>query len=168
MKRLYYMLIFCWLVLGCSGCGLLKQTAKTTALSRQDSTLKTQFKAKDAQEVVKQTLSLTVNSDSAGTIYSMLLWPKGRFTFSTEKGFEGEADSMKLTGANWAFENHSEILSTGDQQKTESEVAGKQEVKVKSVQENSTIKNFANYKLIIGAIAFIFLIMFLVLRNKSG
>ncbi len=168
MKRGYYILMFSWLFLGWSGCGLLKQTVKTTASSRQDSILKTQFKAKDAQEAVKQTLSLTTHRDSAGAVYSMVLWPKGKFTFSTENGFEGEADSVLLTGENWAFENHSEILSTGDQQKTESEVEGKQEVKVKSVQEDSTIKSFADYKLIIGVVAFIFLLLYLVFRIKSG
>lgn len=168
MNRWYYMIFFCLLLLSWGGCGLLRQTVKTTASSRQDSTIKTQFKAKDAQEAVKQTLSLTANRDSAGATYNMLLWPKGRFTFSTEKGFEGEADSIQLNGENWAFENHSEILSTGDQQKTESEVEGKQEVKVKSVQEYSAIESFADYKLIIGAVAFIFLLLFLVFRIKSG
>lgn len=168
MKRGYYILMFSWLLLGWSGCGLLKQTAKTTASSRQDSTIKTQFKAKDAQEAVKQTLSLTLNRDAAAATYSMLLWPKGRFTFSTEKGFEGEADSVQMTGESWAFEDHSEIVSTGDQQKTESEVEGKQELKVKSVQEDSAIESFANYKLIIGAVAFIFLLLFLVFRIRSG
>lgn len=165
MRGGYYALIACWLVIGWSGCGMLRQTVKTVDASRQDSTVKTQVKVKDEQETVKQTWSLTTGKDSAGAIYHLSVWPKGRFTFSAEKGFEGEADSVQLSGENWAFENHSEILRTEEQQKTQSAMEGKQELKTKSVQENSIVKNFADYKLIIGAIIFFFLLFFLFFRK---
>ena len=167
MKRWYCIMAFCGLGLGWSGCGLLRQTDKTEGSSRRDSISKTEVSVKDEKTAAKQTLSLTINKDSTGAIYQLLVWPKGRFTFSSEKGFEGEADSIQLNGENWAFENHSEILSTDEQQTVKSAVQGKQEVNAKSVQEKRTTSSYANYKLIIGAVVFIFLLLFLVFRSKA-
>lgn len=157
--------MICCLLMGWSGCGLLKQTVKTVDATRQDSTLKTEVNLKDERELVKKSLSLTTKRDAAGATYQLLLWPKGKFTFSAEKGFEGEADSIRLNGEDWAFENHSEILSTDDQQKAQLAVEGKQELKTKSVQEKTSIKSYADYKLIIGLTVMLFVLLFWFLKK---
>ena len=45
--------------------------------------------------------SLYVASDSSAYDYNLEIWPKGRFSYSPEKGFEGEAEKVKIskTGA---------------------------------------------------------------------
>ncbi len=40
-----------------------------------------------------------VMTDSSHNDFTMLLWPKGKFTFSAAKGFEGEAEKIIIKGS---------------------------------------------------------------------
>ncbi|MES2418278.1 MAG: hypothetical protein V4541_08820 [Bacteroidota bacterium] len=54
--------------------------------------------------------------DTSHNDFTLMLWPKGNFTFSMANGFTGEAEKMLLTGKN----THVKTLNIKDQMKQDS------------------------------------------------
>ncbi|MGY0035140.1 hypothetical protein [Pedobacter sp. NJ-S-72] len=79
-------------------------------------------------------------SDAMDRDYRIQFWPKGVFTFSAEKGFIGEADSVSISGSNRSRLSYSGMaqLEERDMSKVEGkfkqsdQVVSNQKTKVKA------------------------------------
>lgn len=149
-----------------SGCGMFRNTVKTTDLSRQEAVAKTKFNIQEEQENLKKTMNVVVDKDSSGLVYQFMVWPKGRFSFTAEKGFEGEADSVKLIGNSWSLGNHLESVGVEEQQKIELLTTGEQLIKNKSIEENKNTKSSPSYTWIIGGLIALCLVLLLIFIKK--
>lgn len=49
------------------------------------------------QQILQQHSQLSV-TDSNDTDFELVLWPKGKFSYSLAKGFEGEAEKIRVKG----------------------------------------------------------------------
>lgn len=90
MKTLLYSII---LALGLTSCHILKKEKQSIKTMRQ----------KEELQLVEQRYSLYQQSqlvlrDSSHNDVTVLLWPKGKFTFSVAHGFEGEAEKVVVLG----------------------------------------------------------------------
>lgn len=85
-------------VLLISGCNLLKNNSKTTDEQNLSLTHQSSLNTKDQKDWAKNSSSLLFYKDSAQRDYVVQLWPKGNFSYSAEKGFNGEADSLFIQG----------------------------------------------------------------------
>jgi hypothetical protein len=77
-------------------CGGMRNVEKDSSRTRivLDSSLSLQQIGKLKSVSVAE--SLFIKSDSLSNSYKVQIWPKGKFTFSAAKGFEGSADKIML------------------------------------------------------------------------
>lgn len=82
-----------------SGCNLLKKTASETLTGEHviKSADELNLTAKHSLKSSKHFLEW--RTDSLNKKDVVLIWPKGKFTFSTLNGFEGEAESIVMSSA---------------------------------------------------------------------
>ena len=71
-------------------------------LSKQKQTLQ-KISHKEQMQLAEQRITKSQQSqlllvDSSHNDFTMLLWPKGKFTFSVANGFEGEAEKILIKG----------------------------------------------------------------------
>jgi len=91
-----------WLliVLFSFGCSMLKSSKVITENSKQVHKSKTDLAFFEKKDVTRKSTDFVHYSDSMNRDYKIQFWPKGVFTFSAEKGFIGEADSVSISGSN--------------------------------------------------------------------
>jgi hypothetical protein len=81
------------------GCSLLKSSKVITEQSNQVHKSKTDLAFFEKKDVTRKSTDFVHYSDSMDRDYRIQFWPKGGFTFSVEKGFVGEADSVSISGS---------------------------------------------------------------------
>ncbi|WP_316746916.1 hypothetical protein [Pedobacter gandavensis] len=88
MKRLWLLLLA-----GITGCGLFKNTAKSS------------------KEVASEATVLRFYSDSSSYQEEVLIWPKGEFSYSPGTGFFGEAEKVQVKGTGYRAKLGAEMSS---------------------------------------------------------
>lgn len=159
--------VFLVMLLLLYGCRWLKQTTKTTNTAQQELKLKTEVTDLTANEVETKALEMDVGTAANGAEYVLHLWPKGKFSFSAEKGFEGEADSLKMESNDWEFENHSKITDTDVLEKNQQTKVLKQDEKLVTKQKETVNMSFADYKLVLCALILLFFGVIWILKGKK-
>jgi len=85
------------------GCGLFKGTTKTTeklnVVATEDSTLKVSEK----KTLTSALNGVFLHKDSSSTDYSVLIYPKGSFSITSDGSFSGEAEKIQISGKNRDF-----------------------------------------------------------------
>ena len=97
MKGVVFLLM---MLLFSFGCSLLKSSRVITEKSKQVHKSKTDVVFSEKKDVTRKSMDFVIYSDSMHRDYRIQFWPKGVFTFSAEKGFVGEADSVSSSGSN--------------------------------------------------------------------
>lgn len=82
------------------GCSLLKSSKVITEQSKQVHKSNTDLAFSEKKDVTRKSTDFVLYSDAMHRDYRIQFWPKGVFTFSAEKGFIGEADSVSISGRN--------------------------------------------------------------------
>jgi hypothetical protein len=94
-------LLHCSLILfGLQSCSLIQQSNKKTA--KESSSNYQKESTKQLEKSVKniEIKEISIEYNSSHTSYSILIWPKGKFSLSKEKGFEGEAEKIAWSRQN--------------------------------------------------------------------
>lgn len=159
-------LIIWILVVFYSSCGLFKNTKSNVQKTLQEAEYNAASKLVDHKDWVKTIGSVNLYSDSSLHNYAVMFWPKGSFSFSTERGFLGEADSVVILGSLKGGSTTIAGLSTQeiDKGKVEinTEITGKQIIKEKSkVKEQET-----SWIWVTGIIALVYLLCCTLLYKK--
>ncbi len=79
------------LAIALSSCNILRKNKQTL----QKQSFKEQFELVEQRNSKSQKREMML-IDSNHSDFTMLLWPKGKFTFSIAKGFEGEAEKLMV------------------------------------------------------------------------
>jgi hypothetical protein len=82
------------------GCSLLNSSKVITEQSKQIHESNTDLTFSEKKDMTRKSTDFVLYSDSMHRDYRIQFWPKGVFTFSAEKGFIGEADSILISGRN--------------------------------------------------------------------
>lgn len=131
-----------------------------------DSIAKSEMKVSSQEEKLTNTLILGVDKDSAAGNYQVKIWPKGSFTISSGNGFEGEADSVQISGDFQRVENRAAVRYSSGSEKTQFNASENQETRIKNKSEQSSVRRSFDYKLIAGVIILLTVITFLVFGKK--
>jgi len=155
------------LLVGCAGCGMLKDTSKSVNATHDQ--LDEQQATKllvDANKTITAA-TLTLYTDSTNQDYSVQVWPKGRFTFSAANGFEGEAEQVLVTGKirHQGSGSITTASKVADLTRTALQVSHKKKVLLD--QKNTNKKSTVSLKGILSATAFLILIVFIFYKIKS-
>ena len=95
MRALWIYYVFLVFIYGCS---LFRQTTTSTDEASFNAAQLIKIKAAGEHEQSSTTQTLRLEKDSANAFYNVRLWPKGKLLFSPENGFNGEFDSVQMTG----------------------------------------------------------------------
>jgi hypothetical protein len=79
----------------CGGMRNVERKQESMRLSR-DSSVHLQHMEIQAEQKVEN--MVTLRRDSMNNNYSVQIWPKGKFSYSAEHGFEGTAEKILITG----------------------------------------------------------------------
>ncbi len=79
------------------GCSLLKNSKTETEKNQQSATSSNQRKLDATLNVSTDKRIFKWTLDSSGYQSILQIWPKGLFTFSFDKGFEGNAEKIQLS-----------------------------------------------------------------------
>jgi hypothetical protein len=150
MQNINILLLLAGLVLVVQACGGMRNVLKDGARSRivQDSSLSLQRAEKFRWD--RTTESLLMRSDSSSGSYQVQIWPKGKFTFSVYKGFEGSAERvLMLATAKQASEMQASTFATdeGDQQ---IKTALKKEGRLSDLEVSKSVKKVVSWKTLLG------------------
>ena len=122
------------------GCSILKSSKVITEKSNQVHKSKTDLAFFEKKDVTRKSTDFIHYSDSMNRDYRIQFWPKGVFTFSVEKGFVGEADSVSISGSNRSRSSYSgmtqfeerDVVKVEGKFKQSDQVVSSQQTKVKT------------------------------------
>jgi uncharacterized protein YceK len=136
-----------------SSCGMLQRT--TTATEKFESSAEGSTIAKEVAELEhsKDLELLQLEKDSAEMDYHLQLWPKGKLFFSADRGFEGEFDSVKVSGKVKKISNRTEHSTAKEGKKGNYNSVLKQESTNSTASSTKEKQSFPEYYWIV-AIAF--------------
>lgn len=139
-------------------CGLMKKTEKTTEYSSAMLDSSSHTKSISSQENNTNSLRMVFKKEDVQLAYQVQLWPKGKFTFSAEHGFEGEAERIVISGEAQQNTNLAE-LSTMQLQNKEQQQSEKQERKTQKEIEKKEIKSIStDFRWVIGGVVLLILV----------
>lgn len=84
------------------GCSLWRSPARTTKLNTGMSE-RSMLEMTEQKDRKRDATALFLHQDSAKHRYELLIWPKGKFSFSADSGFSGEAAQVMLSGSRQDF-----------------------------------------------------------------
>ena len=139
MKR-FYMSSFYFFLLLSTSCKLFKKVRTKTVSDMQQTkeVLKGSLTAHQLMRTDQHVVAWTLDSSASSSVVQ--IWPKGKFRFSQELGFEGEAEQVLLTGN---FRKNVAALVMKDSAGTTSnqlkaEILGKKETKLETMDTVKT------------------------------
>lgn len=135
---------------GTGSCGLIGQSTKINKESGTLTNTDTSLQRTEEQARLERTKLLTFSSDSSQMNYSVQIWPKGNFSFSTDSGFMGEAKHILMTGKMNISANNRQSLIVDRQNENKLVTNTAQNVKIKTVKQQLVKKAAQTYKWIIG------------------
>lgn len=148
------------------GCGLFSNTraSKEKAYLRQAN--KTDLEILEQKNLIKDSTGFIFYADSARHDYTIQFWPKGRFTFTAENGFSGEADSILIKGSSREQVGYSRMVRL--QEKDQGSVKGKLLASNKTSLEHTVKTNSVWWKWIgDGLILIVSIVVLLYLFKKA-
>ncbi|MBB6498992.1 hypothetical protein [Pedobacter cryoconitis] len=120
-----------------AGCGLFSNTraSKEKAYLRQAN--KTDLEILEQKNLIKDSTGFIFYADSARHDYTIQFWPKGRFTFTAENGFSGEAHSILIKGSSREQVGYSRMVRL--QEKDQGSVKEKLRVSNRAIHKQAHI-----------------------------
>jgi len=119
------------------GCGLWKTTETSVDKRATSVTDQTNIKVREERVTEERFNDMKFKADSSEDFYSVFVWPKGKFSYSSEQGFEGEAEHLLITGYGKNVQKTLQDLSLSTQSKTNLAT---------DVQQNSEVKRTINHQ----------------------
>jgi len=152
-----------------SGCAMLKRTSTET--DKENLTAVQDIKSSSASTLdstaQQEYLSLSKLSDQSS--YQIRMWPKGKIIYHSTESFEGEFDSIKMTGTLKRREHIATVSGNSSKLKKDQQLVSEQHNVLKANRKTKLKKKFPDYLVItIIAVLFLFGLYFILkkIRNR--
>ena len=138
-----------------ASCSILKNSDSNKHIAQQQSSYQASGHLVENRDWLNRSNALTLYADSSNQDYTIQLWPKGRFSYSAETGFSGEADKILITGKS---KSGSSSLATVDSEESDQ---GKTEIQTNlkegtsSSQKDKLKKSSVSWKVVLAFTALI-------------
>jgi hypothetical protein len=148
------------------GCNMLKKTTRTKEEHTLEENMELRKSSARIQEKLTDTKFLTLRRDTAWGVYTVQLWPRGKFTYLPTGGFEGVFDSILVRGkiakgSGYVSQNTVKEIS---KQKESSDSVLK--TNKKSVESNRQIERIPDIKLILVISIVAIITLFYVIKRR--
>ena len=143
-------------------CGIMNDKHTTKTLSELTDETKLDLAMKAETELKDNSLKMIVRDDSLNKDWNIQLWPKGKFTFSPQNGFEGEAEKVLINGRSFERNRSKETEAVDKTQKSSIDISlheKKKNVKTAKQEEKSIRQNYS-WLLYCGFLLGIFVLLF--------
>jgi len=143
------------LVVFSASCSMFKNTEHSNSKSRQQSSYEAKQSIVEEKNWLSKTGSLTFYSDSTHQDYTIQLWPVGRFSYSLEKGFTGEAHRILITDKSKSGSAYADMANTEESDKGKVDIQTSAKEKTESAEQQKTKKSSVSWKVILAVIGLV-------------
>jgi hypothetical protein len=164
MKYLKYLALIIGFNLSCS---LFKQSTKTTGENKGEYNKTTSIKTGKESAINKEEQLVSFCRDSVRGDYAIRFWPKGDLTFTTDKGFSGQFDSIIMTGKHIRESRNTVIKKAAEQQNNKTNFGKEENLSYNTSQKNEIKKSFNDYLPIFLSLIFVIFGLLWVLRRQK-
>ncbi|MDO7744095.1 MAG: hypothetical protein MUP99_09985, partial [Pedobacter sp.] len=137
------------LVVVSASCGMFKNTENSNSKSRQQSSYELNHSISEEKDWLSKSGSLTFYVDSTNQDYTIQLWPVGRFSYSPEKGFTGEAQRILITDKSKSGSAYAGMSNTEESDKGKVDIQVSAKEQAESTEQQKTKKSSVSWKVIL-------------------
>jgi hypothetical protein len=139
----------------------MKKTTKTTNQSLDELKSESLTTVNSKRTSLSNGQRLSYRTDSAGADYHIYFWPKGMLNLGLAGGFTGEFDSILFVGKQHQLSTISESASQQEEKNDVSERREQQKIAAQMEKKDQQIERIYDPKLIVLAIIFLCIVIFL-------
>jgi hypothetical protein len=139
----------------------MKKTTKTTNQSLDELKSESLTTVNNKRTSLSSGQRLSYRTDSAGADYYIYFWPKGALNLGLGGGFTGEFDSILFVGKQYQLSTVTESASQEEEKNVVSERTEQRKNAAKTEKKDQQIKRIYDPKLIVLAIIFLSIVIFL-------
>ena len=137
------------LVVFTSSCSILKNTDSSYRKSDQQSSYQVNRSLLEKRDWLNKRSGITLYTDSSNQDYTIQLWPKGRFSYSAETGFSGEADKILITGKSKSGSSSLATVDSEESDQGKTEIQTNLKAGTSSSQKDKLKKSSVSLKVIL-------------------
>ena len=152
MKRLHHVICCILSISVILSCGMLQRSVKETNDFESERLISTALQQQNHLEKQTEAESVTFYADSTNHQYQVQVWPKGDFSFSADKGFQGKANKVLITGNLKGSSKGAGKTKTGQKVTDQSRYNQQSKNEVKSAQSSVTKKRSPSAWWLLGAV----------------
>ena len=150
------------LVVFSASCGMFKNTENSNSKSRRQSSYELNHSILEEKDWLSKSGSLTFYADSNNQDYTIQLWPVGRFSYSPEKGFTGEAEKILITDKSKSGSTYAGMTNTEESDKGRVDIRASEKNKSESAEQQKTKKSSVSWKVILAFIGLVVIIVWFI------
>ena len=143
-----------WLMVLAS-CSILKNTDSNKHIAQQQSSYQASGHLVENRDWLNRSRALTFYADSSNQDYTIQLWPKGRFSYSAETGFTGEADKILITGKSKSGSSSLAKVDSEESDQGKTEIQTNLKAGTSSSQKDKLKKSSVSWKVVLAFTALI-------------
>lgn len=147
------------------GCGLFKNTKSNSERYEEQITNQLEQQVSGNVDYLSSSSVIGLRLDSNRSDYFVELWPKGPFTFSSEKGFSGEAEKVRMHGSSKSGSSNTNIAKSSESQAAAFKSKVKQKQKLESGIRSDNKKSTPSWLWLIIGLVLLAVIARLALRK---
>ena len=137
------------LVVFFASCSVLKNTDSSYRKSDQESSYQINKSLLEKRDWLNKRSGITLYTDSSNQDYTIQLWPKGRFSYSAETGFAGEADKIMIRGKSKKGSSSSKMVRTEESDQGKTEIQTNLKEGASSSQKDKLKKSSVSWKVVL-------------------
>ena len=137
-----------WLMVLAS-CSILKNSNSNKHIAQQQSSYQASGHLVENRDWLNRSRALTFYADSSNQDYTIQLWPKGRFSYSAEAGFSGEADKILITGKSTSGSSSLAKVDSEESDRGKTEIQTNLKAGTSSSQKDKLKKSSVSWKVIL-------------------
>ena len=137
------------LVVFFASCSVLKNTDSSYRKSDQESSYQINKSLLEKRDWLNKRSGITLYADSSNQDYTIQLWPKGRFSYSAETGFTGEADKVLISGRSNKGSSSSRMVHAEESDQGKTEIQTNLKEGASSSQKDKLKKSSVSWKVVL-------------------
>ncbi|EDM38894.1 hypothetical protein PBAL39_22515 [Pedobacter sp. BAL39] len=146
-------------------CNLLKNVSTDKSLNRSNSKSSSEYVLSSDFDRERNIDFFSYRKDSGNQQYQVTLWPKGRFSFSQDSGFRGEADRIDIKGTASSLRTATARMKGDEKLKVQEELTTRNQQKLAEEQSHKQKITSVSWKLLLMVVLGILVLLFWLYRK---